>query len=162
MLPAVLPCSPLRTCPFPAAAQRRLFMAGPGAKGACLAHPRNRHEAAEEKKEQRSGDPQAQQNMAVLVLNPTSVLSQHVTTGSLNKTLQAPAPSTSNAEALPFSSPLECPQTEKGRAETTSNSGGQSHRLGPGLRRPCPGKRGGSRGPLAAWLPASCQPPVLS
>lgn len=50
-------------------------MAGPGAKGACLAHPRNRHEAAKERKEQRSGDPQAQENMAVLVLNPTSVLS---------------------------------------------------------------------------------------
>lgn len=105
-------------------------MAGPGAKGVRLAHPRNRHEAAEEEKEQRSGDPQTQENMAVFVLNPTSVLSQHVTTGSLNKTLQAPAPSTSNAEALLFSSPLEYPQTEKGRAETTSNSGGQSHPAG--------------------------------
>lgn len=53
VLPAVLPCSPARTCPLPAAAGRRSFMADPGGRGRGVARPGSRNEAAEERQEQR-------------------------------------------------------------------------------------------------------------
>lgn len=101
-----------------------------GANGQSLTHPASRNEAAELKKEQRSGDPQGLENMAMFLLNPTSILPEHVTTMSRIQTLYKCQLPQLRMQKLCFQRPLQMLPNRKAELKPHRTQEGGAIHLG--------------------------------